>query len=133
MQKAFEFLNQNRDVAFATSENNIPKIRVFQIMRLDGRTLYFATSPKKEVYRQLRDNPEVELLAMKGNISVRVSGKGDFSVEDSIQQRIYEGSSILKRLYPDYKSLVYFKMAIHDLDYYNLTPTPPEILHKHYD
>lgn len=133
MQKAFEFLNKNRDVAFATSENNIPKIRVFQIMRIDGRTLYFATSPKKEVYRQLRDNPEVELLAMKGNISVRVSGKADFSVEDSIQQRIYGGSSILKRLYPDYKSLVYFKMAINGLDYYDLTPTPPEMLHKHYD
>lgn len=71
MEKTFDFLNEHKDVAFATAEQNKPKIRVFQIMKRDGHTLYFATSPHKEVYRQLRENPNIELLAMDRNISVR--------------------------------------------------------------
>ena len=46
MEKAFDFLNNHKDVAFATMEQNKPKIRVFQIMKQEGNTLYFATSPK---------------------------------------------------------------------------------------
>ena len=50
MEKAFEFLNSHKDVAFATVEQDKPKIRVFQIMKQEGHNLYFATSPHKEVY-----------------------------------------------------------------------------------
>ena len=63
MEKAFEFLSSHKDVAFATVEQDKPKIRVFQIMKQEGHTLYFATSPHKEVYRQLQENPNIELLA----------------------------------------------------------------------
>ena len=54
MEKAFDFLSRHRDVAFATVEADRPKIRVFQIMKLEGHTLYFATSLRKEVCRQIK-------------------------------------------------------------------------------
>ena len=82
MEKVFDFLSKHKDVAFATVEQNKPKIRVFQIMKQEGHTLYFATSPHKEVYRQLQENPNIELLAMDGNISVRVTGRAMFDVPD---------------------------------------------------
>ena len=82
MEKALEFLKTHRDVALATVEGDRPKIRVFQIMLQEGTTLYFATSAKKEVYRQLQQNPNVELLAMDGDISVRVTGRACFDVPD---------------------------------------------------
>lgn len=44
MEKAFAFLSSHKDVAFATVEQDKPKIRVFQIMKQEGHTLYFATS-----------------------------------------------------------------------------------------
>ena len=75
MEKAFIFLAKHKDVAFATIEGDRPKIRVFQIMKRENNTLYFATAPHKEVYRQLQLCPFVELLAMAGNISVRVKEK----------------------------------------------------------
>ena len=53
MEKALEFLKTNKEVAFATVEGDRPKIRVFQIMKQQGNTLYFVTAPEKEVYRQL--------------------------------------------------------------------------------
>ena len=39
MEKVFDFLSKHKDVAFATVEQNKPKIRVFQIMKQEGHTL----------------------------------------------------------------------------------------------
>ena len=49
MEKALSFLSRHKDVAFATVEENKPKIRVFQIMKREKETLYFATATHKEV------------------------------------------------------------------------------------
>lgn len=88
MEKALEFLKTNKEVAFATVEGDKPKIRVFQIMKQQGNTLYFVTAPKKEVYRQLQENPNVEILAMKENIFVRIAGQAMFDVDDTTAREI---------------------------------------------
>lgn len=131
MEKAFEFLRTYKDVAFATVENGKPKIRVFQIMKQEGHTLYFATSTRKEVYNQLQQNPNVELLAMQGNISVRITGQAVFDVDDNTAQEIYATNPVLQRLYKSYTDMVYFRLPVSELDYYDLTPTPPVL--EHYD
>lgn len=131
MEKAFEFLKTNKEVAFATMEDCKPKIRVFQIMKQDGHTLYFVTAPGKEVYRQLQKNPNIEILAMRDNVSVRIAGQAVFNVDDKTAQEIYAANPVLPRLYKAYTDLVYFRLPITTLDYYDLTPTPP--LQEHYD
>jgi len=132
MQEALDFLKKNKDVAFATvSADARPMVRAFQIMKVSGTTLYFATSSAKQVYKELQYNPAIELLALKDNISVRAGGDASFDVPDDVQQEIYDTNQVLQRLYPDYKSLTYFSMAIDHLDYYDLTPTPPIL--RHYD
>lgn len=35
MDKAFQFLKNHKDVAFATVDGDKPEIRVFQVMRID--------------------------------------------------------------------------------------------------
>lgn len=132
MKEAFDFLSEHPDVAFATVENEKPKIRVFQIMRQEGTTLWFATSPHKKVYRQLQINPDIELLAMAGNVSVRVTGEVYFDVPDSLCRKIYETNPVLPRLYEKYSDLTYFRLSIRALDYYDLTPTPPILKHEEY-
>ena len=123
MEKAFEFLSSHKDVAFATVEREKPKIRVFQIMKQEKHTLYFATSPHKEVYCQLQENPNIELLAMDGDISVRVTGRAVFDVSDDVAREI---------LYKQYTDLAYFRLPVAKLDYYDLTPTPPTFEHYEY-
>ena len=125
MEKAFDFLSGHKDVAFATVEQDKPKIRVFQIMKQEGHTLYFATSPHKEVYRQLQENPNIELLAMDGNISVRMTGRAVFDVSDEVAREIYADNPVLPRLYKQYTDLVYFRLPVAKSDYYDLAPTPP--------
>ncbi len=131
MEKALDFLKKNNDVAFATVENEKPKMRVFQIMKQCGTKLYFATAPHKEVYHQLRRNPFVEILSMNNNISVRADGKAEFDVSDEICREIYDNNDILQRLYHNYDDLVYFSLQIHNMDYFDLSPMPP--LFYHYD
>lgn len=131
MEKAFEFLKRNKEVAFATVEDGKPKIRVFEIMRQQENTLYFVTAPGKKVYRQLQANPNVEILAMKGNIFVRIAGQAVFDVDDQTAREIYAANPVLPRLYKAYTDLAYFRLPAGSLDYYDLTPTPP--LQEHYE
>lgn len=129
MEKALKFLCEHKDVALATSEDNIPKLRIFQIMKQEGNVLYFATSEKKAVWQELRKNPNVELIAYDGNISVRCSCMVIFNVEDDVKRWIYEHNDVLSRLYDRYDQMVYFCLPIAEMDYYDLQPTPPVLLH----
>lgn len=51
--KALLFLNHHKEIALATCEGNLPKLRVFQIMKQEGHMLYFSTSAEKAVYKEL--------------------------------------------------------------------------------
>ena len=129
MKRALQFLQNHKDVALATSEDNIPKLRIFQVMKQEGNVLYFATSEQKAVWRELRKNPNVELIAYEGNFSVRCSGMVNFNVEEDKKRWIYEHNDVLSRLYTCYDQMVYFCLPIAEMDYYDLSPTPPEFLH----
>ena len=131
LQKALQFLSEHNEIALATCQGNLPKMRIFQIMKQDGNMLYFATSAKKAVWQELQENPNVELLAYADNVSVRCSGMVNFCVDDDVKRWIYENNPVLSRLYTGYDKLVYFCLPIAELDYFDLTPTPP--LFKHFD
>ncbi|AVM51804.1 putative pyridoxamine 5'-phosphate oxidase family protein [Bacteroides zoogleoformans] len=126
---ALDFLSKHKEVAFATCEDNRPKIRVFQIMRQEATRLYFATSAQKAVYQQLKRNPHIEILAQKEQLSVRCTGKADFNVNNECKQWIYNNNPVLPRLYSSYDKLAYFSLDIEDMDYYDLRPTPPILRH----
>lgn len=129
MQTALDFLRRNNEVAFATCADNLPHIRVFQIMKQEDTTLYFATSPTKEVYRELHANEHVEILATEGRVSVRCVGQVNFDVDEDLKQWIYNNNPVLPRLYSSYGKLAYFALPIATLDYYDLRPTPPILRH----
>ena len=129
--KAIQFLKDHKEIALATCEGNLPKLRIFQIMKQEGHVLYFATSPEKTVWRELQQNPNVELLAYADNVSVRCSGMVNFDMEDDVRQWIYENNPVLPRLYTSWERLAYFCLPIAEMDYFDLTPTPP--LFKHFD
>jgi uncharacterized pyridoxamine 5'-phosphate oxidase family protein len=129
MERALQFLRNHKDVALAMSADNIPKSRIFQVMKQEGNVLYFATSEKKAVWRELRKNPNVELIAYEGNVSVRCSGLVNFNVEEETKRWIYEHNDVLRRLYTSYDQMAYFCLPIAEMDYYDLQPTPPVLLH----
>ena len=129
MERALSFLRNNKEIALATCEGNLPKLRIFQIMKQEDNLLYFATSEKKAVWHELRLNPNVELLAYEGNVSVRCSGMVNFNVDEETKRWIYENNDVLSRLYTSYDQMVYFCLPIAEMDYYDLSPTPPVFQH----
>lgn len=131
IQQALDFLKSHIEVALATCEGGRPHIRVFQIMKQEGTTLYFATSPEKQVYKQLHENPFIEIMASADNEFVKCSGRASFDVDDATARWIYDHNPVLPRLYTNYDKLAYFKMDIELMDHFDLRPTPP--LFKHYD
>ena len=131
IQQALQFLRDHNEIAFATCEGNLPKVRIFQIMKQEGTVLYFATSPEKAIWKELQANPNVEVLAYADKVSVRCVGAVSFEVPDDIQQWIYDNNEVLPRLYTSYDKLAYFSLNIAEMDYFDLTPTPP--IFKHYD
>jgi len=131
IEHAINFLKSHVEGVLATVDGDHPRLRAFQIMKQEGSTLFFATSERKEVYCQLQKNPNVEFLVMHDRVSVRCSGRADFDVDDSDKQWIYDHNEVLRRLYPSYDTMAYFKLPIERMDYYDLRPTPP--IHKSFD
>ena len=129
IEQAFQFLRKHNEGVLATVSGNHPQTRAFQAMKVDGTTLYFATSVQKAVYSQLQENPNAEFIVLANKVSVRCSGSVDFDVDDETQRWIYDHNEVLQRLYDDYSQMVYFRMPVEQLEYYDLRPTPPVVLH----
>ena len=128
-EKLLEIFQKNKEVAFATSVDGRPHLRIFQIMKIDGNDIYFATSPKKDVYAQLQAYLHVAALDLKGASFARVSGTIDFDVPDEVQREIYESNPVLPHLYKTYKDLAYLRLPVESADYFDLRTTPPTLVH----
>jgi len=103
----------------------------FADVRQEGNMLYFATSTKKAVWQELQENSNVEILAYADNVSVRCSGMVNFYVSEDMKRWIYDHNDVLSSLYNSYDQLEYFCLPIAELDYFDLSPTPP--INQHFD
>ena len=129
IEQAFQFLRQHNEGVLATVSGDRPQTRAFQAMKVEGTTLYFATSARKAVYSQLQTNPNAEFIVLADKVSVRCGGTVAFDVDDDTQRWIYDHNEVLRRLYDDYSQMVYFRLPVEQLEYYDLRPTPPIVLH----
>ena len=129
IQQAFDFLREHNEGVLATVSEGRPCLRAFQVMKQVDGTLYFATALQKEVYRQLQVNPAVEFMVLHGKVSVRCAGTARFDVDDETCRWIYDNNPVLPRLYSSYDKLVYFRVPVERLEYFDLCPTPPVVLH----
>ncbi len=71
-----EFMDANRSCHMATVEGNKPHVRGMGIVKADENGVIIQTSTRKDIYKQLSANPNVELCFnnVKQGIQVRVSG-----------------------------------------------------------
>ena len=130
-EKAFLFLDEHKEGVLATVANSRPQTRVFQVMRIEGTALFFATAPQKEVCRQLRENPNIEFIVLHDKVSVRCSGKALFDVDEATCRWIYGNNPVLPRLYTSWEKLVYFRVPVERMEYFDLRSTPP--IAEHYN
>ncbi len=89
MQEVYEFLKQCGTYYLATVDAGRPRVRPFGTVNIFEGKLYLQTGKVKNVYRQMKANPKVELCGMVKDRWIRVEAT---AVEDD---RIAAGQSML--------------------------------------
>ena len=89
-QEIIDFINKHDNFYLATSDNNVPSVRVMKACIVDERGIIFNTKKFKNSYRQLKNNPKVEMCFYddKEEIQIRISGEVEILDDLSIKKDI---------------------------------------------
>jgi len=97
MQEVFEFLKKCGTYYIATVDGDQPRVRPFGTVNIFENKLYIQTGKSKDVSKQMKKNPKIEICAMNGGEWIRVQA---VAVEDD---RVEAKKSMLDA-YPNLKS-----------------------------
>lgn len=100
MDKILQFLKENPVFYFATVDDGKPRVRPFGFfMGYKGR-LYFGMGRHKASYRQLHDNPNVEVSATsEDNVWIRIRGKAVFDDDEEAIKQAFVTMPLLRNIY----------------------------------
>ena len=73
MQTVHDFLKKAGTYYLATIDGDQPRVRPFGTINLFEGKLYIQTGKKKDVVKQIKVNPKVELSAFDGEMWIRVA------------------------------------------------------------
>ncbi|MCR5760678.1 MAG: pyridoxamine 5'-phosphate oxidase family protein [Sphaerochaetaceae bacterium] len=74
MKEVYDFLKKAEVYYLATVEGDQPRVRPFGTVDIFDGKLYIQTGKKKDVAKQLKENPKAELCAFKDGTWLRLSG-----------------------------------------------------------
>lgn len=91
-QEIIEFINQNPVIFLATAEGSQPRVRGMMLYKADESGIVFHSGTMKDVYRQVVNNPKVELCFndFKKGVQVRVSGELEIVDDNNLKDEICE-------------------------------------------
>ena len=112
-QRIDEFMNEAKVFFLATVDGNKPKNRPLGFHLLKDGKLYFGVGNQKEVYRQMCENPLVEIVALVETDFLRYYGKAVFEETYDFADSIVKGNEFLESIYNDETG---FKLAIFHLE-----------------
>jgi len=110
MKTVFDFLKKAGTYYLATVDGDQPRVRPFGTINLFEGKLYIQSGRKKEVAKQIKANPKVELSAFDGETWIRVAAT---LVEDNraeAQESLLEAYPNLRNRYAvnDGNNIVYY-------------------------
>lgn len=99
VEKVEEFLTKAEVFYFLTTDGDQPKGRPFSFHLLDGDKLYFGTGTFKKCYKQLTENPKVEVLAVTKSEFMRYDGTVRFVKDDALLEKVREAMPQIMAMY----------------------------------
>lgn len=131
MKAVLDFLEKSQVQYFATvGLDGRPKVRPFQLMMEHGGKLYFCTSNQKEVYKEIQQQPYIELCASgEAYAWLRLSGKAIFTQDFEIKEKVLDASPLVKSIYktPDNPALEVFYLDDAKAILADLSGQPPQV------
>ena len=115
MEEVLEFLKDCGVYYLATIDNDKPRVRPFGTAEVFEGHLYIQTGKKKDVYKQILDNPNVEICAFKDERWIRISG--NLIPDDRIEAKkdMLDKNPNLRGMYnenDDNTIVLYFEKAV---------------------
>ncbi len=100
MNEVLKFLTDNPTFYLATVDGNIPKVRPFGFVMNYEDKLHFCTSNQKDVYKQLKANPQFEVsTTSKDGEWLRLKGKAVFNTNKQSKQAAFNSAPFLSNMY----------------------------------
>ena len=102
LEEYINFANENKVCSIATIDEDKPRVRGFLMWFADDTGFYFHTGATKNVSKQLKKNPNIEICMLSQNPQdkrmMRVSGKVKFLNDTVLRARLLEERPFLKGL-----------------------------------
>ena len=99
-EQIFQLINNNQRCHLATADGNRPHVRGMLIYRADSKGIIFHTGTTKDIFKQIRKNPNVELCFSNNKpedlVQVRVSGTAVLENDIKLKEEIVANRSFLK-------------------------------------
>ena len=114
MEEALNFLKDCGVYYLATIDGDKPRVRPFGTAEIFEGHLYIQTGKKKDVFKQIENNSNVEICAFKDGKWIRISG--NLVVDDRIEAKkdMLDKNPDLRGMYnenDDNTAVLYFKSA----------------------
>lgn len=98
-EKVNAFLDKAKVFYFLTTDGDQPKGRPFGFHMMVDDRLYFGCGTFKNVFRQLTENPKVEVLAVSGGEFLRYDGKAKIVKDEGLIEKSWEYMPEVKAMY----------------------------------
>ncbi|GHT57408.1 NimC/NimA family protein [Spirochaetia bacterium] len=100
MQEIIKFLQDSKVFFLATADGDQPRVRPMGfVMEYEGK-LTFSTNNKKDMYKQMKANPRVEISACSPEgKTLRLTGTVAFNTGKAAKEKALEVMPGLKRMY----------------------------------
>lgn len=132
MNTVYEFIKANPVFHIATVDGDKARVRPFGFMMKRNNRLYFCTNKNKEVYKQLTQNPNIEISVMGSDGSSWLRVKGTIAFDESRDAKVqaFEESPNLLRIYPkgaDDEVFVTFYFTNAEARLFSFTAAPKDV------
>lgn len=95
------FAMQNPVCAVATMDGDQPRVRMFLSVFFGDNRIYFSTGAAKNVFKQICENPKVELCYYSDGRMMRITGEFEVVDDREKKRKLIEEKDYLKGLSED--------------------------------
>ncbi len=124
LNDVYEFANINPLCYLATVDGDQPRVRAFVMWYAGDAGFYFSTTAEKEIAKQIKANPKVEICfyATQSGVMMRATGKAVILDGMELKKRLLEDLPYLKTTVkgPDDPELVVFRVENGDARFWTI-------------
>ena len=101
MKEICEFLKKCGTYFLATVDGDSPRVRPFGTIHIIDGKLCIQTGKRKSVFRQIAENPHVEITALDGDVWIRLSGELYEDDRRESKKEMLDAYPHLRRMYSE--------------------------------